>query len=65
MNIRSNYQIACPICLARSGSPCKGKLGERLQGVHFQRTTALRRAKLEVLRTLYAPLHTTASVQGR
>lgn len=64
MKTRHHYQIACPLCLARAGSPCKGKLGERLQGVHFQRATALHRAQLEVLKTLYAPLPTTASLQG-
>lgn len=56
MNIRRDYQVACPACHARTGQPCKGQQGERLQGVHFQRTTALRKATVAAYKFLYAPL---------
>ena len=56
MTTRRTYQIACPFCHARAGNPCAGKQGERLQGVLFQRTLALRRAGMDALRLLYAPL---------
>lgn len=58
---RRLYQIACPACSARSGHPCTGKRGERLQGVHFQRTTALRAASIAAFKALYAPLAQAAS----
>ena len=65
MRIRHNYQISCPVCAAGVGRPCKGKIGERLQGVHFQRATALRRAQMEVLHgLLYAPLPISTAPAG-
>ena len=65
MKTRRDYQIACPACHARTGRPCTGKQGERLPGVHFQRTTALRTACLAAVKLLYAPLQTRASALGR
>jgi hypothetical protein len=56
MQIRRTYQIACPACHARIGQPCKGQKAERLQGVHFQRTAALRAATIAAYKFLYAPL---------
>lgn len=56
MRIRRDYQVNCPFCLARVGRPCTGKEGERLQGVHFQRTTALRAQVIAAYKSLYAPL---------
>ncbi len=56
MRIRRTFQVACPACAARVGRPCTGKLGETLQGVHFQRTNALRTAAIAAFRELYAPL---------
>jgi hypothetical protein len=56
MKTRRDYQVACPACRANIGRPCTGKEGERLQGVHFQRTTALRAASIAAFRSLYAPL---------
>jgi hypothetical protein len=56
MNMRKSYQIACPACHAHVGQPCKGQQGERLQGVHFQRTVALRSATVAAIKYLYAPL---------
>jgi hypothetical protein len=54
--IRRDYQVNCPYCRARTGRPCTGKEGERLPGVHFQRTTALRAASIAAFKALYAPL---------
>jgi hypothetical protein len=56
MKIRRDYQVSCPACRARTGRPCTGKESERLPGVHFQRTTALRTANLAAIKALYAPL---------
>lgn len=56
MKIRRDYQIACPACHAGAGRPCKGKQGERLPGVHFQRSTALRSSYLAAIKALYTPL---------
>jgi len=56
MRTRRDYQVPCSICHARTGAPCKGKQGERLTGVHFQRTTALRAATTIAIRSLFAPL---------
>lgn len=56
MKIRLNYQIACPACHAHTGQPCTNAQGQRLPGVHFQRSTALRRATMEAFKSLYAPL---------
>jgi hypothetical protein len=56
MRVRRDYQVKCPACKARNGQPCKGKEGERLTGVHFQRTMELRAATLEAYKVLYAPL---------
>lgn len=58
MQNRRNYQVRCPACQARTGAPCKGRQGERLQGVHFERTRALRATNLAALKLLYAPLAT-------
>lgn len=55
-NRRRNHQVACPACRANVGRSCTGKQGETLQGVHFQRVTALRAASFAALRYLYAPL---------
>lgn len=55
-NRRRNHQVACPACRANVGRSCTGKQGETLQGVHFQRVTALRTASFAALRYLYAPL---------
>ena len=61
MRIRTTHQVACPACRARIGQPCTGAQGERLPGVHFQRTTAFKRASLEALRALYTPIRNTAA----
>lgn len=53
---RRNHQTSCPACQARTGQPCTGKRGEKLQGVHFQRTAVLRAASLAAFKALYAPL---------
>ena len=63
--IRHDYQVACPTCRAAIGRPCSGKQGERLHGVHFQRTTALRHATLAAFQALYAPLVATAVLSRR
>jgi hypothetical protein len=55
MRIRRDYQAACPACHARPGSPCKGKQGERLPGVHYQRIRALRAEALAAFKALYSP----------
>lgn len=62
---RRLYQIACPACRAGIGRPCTGKQGERLQGVHFQRTTALRAASIAAFKALYAPLTHSAAALAR
>lgn len=64
MKIRTNYQTGCPACSARTGQPCTGKQGERLPGIHFQRTAALRTATLAAYKALYAPLTTRTAVRG-
>ncbi|WP_449489626.1 zinc finger domain-containing protein [Acidicapsa dinghuensis] len=65
MKIRRDYQIPCPACHARTGRPCQGKQGERLHGVHFQRTTALRAQSLAAFKSLYAPLTARTTIAGR
>ena len=59
MKTRRDYQISCPACSARIGRPCKSKQGEKLPGVHFERTCALRTACLAAFKALYAPLAAT------
>lgn len=65
MRIRHDYQIPCPACHAGTGRPCKGKLGEQLHGVHFQRTTALRAATIAAYKAVYAPLQRNTSAVTR
>ena len=65
MKVRRDYQVACPACSARPGSPCKSQQGGKLQGVHFQRTTALRVAYIDALKYLYAPLAPQPATLGR
>lgn len=62
---RRNYQTACPACRARTGQPCTGKQGERLPGVHFQRTAALRSETIAAYKALYAPLTQRTATLGR
>jgi hypothetical protein len=40
---QSRFAAACPHCNAPAGSPCRGIDGNPLAGVHFQRSTTLRR----------------------
>lgn len=61
MRTRRDYQIPCPACHARTNQPCHAKQGERLPGVHFQRTAALRAATLAAFKSLYAPLTSRVS----
>lgn len=56
MKMRRDYQIPCPACRAGKGNPCKNKEGQRLPGVHLQRTQALRAAHMAAFKALYAPL---------
>ena len=63
--LRRDYQTACPACRARIGRPCTGKQGERLQGVHLERSRALRIATLAALKALYAPVATAPFVAKR
>jgi hypothetical protein len=56
MSIRTTHQVPCPFCRARVNLPCTNAQGQRLPGVHLQRTAALRRASLEAIKSLYAPL---------
>jgi hypothetical protein len=56
MRVRRDYQTACPACRAHRGQPCTGKQGERLAGVHFQRTTALRAQAMLAYKLLLSPL---------
>jgi hypothetical protein len=56
MKTRRDYQVPCPVCRANISRPCKGQQGEKLHGVHFQRTTALRAATIAAYKYLYAPL---------
>ncbi len=60
---RRDYQTACPACRARIGQPCTGKQRERLQGVHIERSRALRTATLAAIRLLYAPIATQGVTQ--
>ncbi len=55
MNIRRSYQVACPACSASVGRPCIAKQGETLNGVHFQRSVALRKEISTAIHILYAP----------
>lgn len=56
MRVRRDYQVRCPECRSGVGQPCRGKQNERLLGVHFQRSVALRRETLSALCDLYRPL---------
>lgn len=64
MRVRSTHQVACPACSARANAPCTGPRGERLPGVHIQRSTAFRRASLEAIHALYAPLRSVSGAQS-
>ena len=65
LKTRRDYQVPCPACRARTSQPCHGKEGQRLPGVHFQRTTALRQANLAAIRALYAPAKTCGTMHQR
>lgn len=56
MKNRRDYQVRCPFCRAGVGRPCTGTQGERLPGVHLQRSLALRAAATAALKALYSPL---------